>query len=613
MKPAPPAAAPSAVPGTTAQRPLPRVAIAQLNPYPGDLEGNVAKILAWIAEAKAKGADIILFPETAVTAYSIGDKHKRRSFVEENRRLVHDVIAPAAKGIVVVLGFIDFDTGRRMKDGLFARYNAYAVCAEGRVVATGRKTLLIDDGVLDDSRHYVAGRPEDIGPVTVTIGGKPLTLGLLVCQDLWDDDEPVKPARLLADAGAELLLVLNSSPFYVGKLPVRLEIARRRVAETGLPLVYCNTVGAQDNGKNIILFDGGSFALDATGALVSLLPQFEETLTTLPATTLSAAPKDGRMAAEPPTDRIAELHAALLFGITDFYKKSGVFNGVVIGLSGGIDSAVDAALLAEALGPERVLCVNMPSRFNSETTKGAAAALAKNLGCELLIHPIQAVVERKVADLVAVTGAAPKTLTLENMQARERGNILMEHSQERGFMVVGNGNKTEFQRGYATLYGDIIGALMPLGDVNKLDVYALGRLINRRAGKELIPQAIFDIVPSAELSDKQDVDKGEGDPFDYSIESPLGVELVENLRSPEELVALFRGRRLDPALWIPGPDGRSVYDKLSAEEFGRMAAGTFAAIKGSYFKRVQAPPIIIVSRRAFGFDFRETLFNRAWR
>ena len=579
-----------------------RVAIAQINPHPQDIEGNTEKILSYISRAKENGADVVVFAETIITAYAIGDKHKDRTFIAQNKRTLLEKIAPHCNDIVVILGFIDFDDHKHMKDGFFARYNAYAVIQHGKIVGQGRKTILVDDGVLDDSRHYLPGSPDEVQPVRVTIRGKEHSLGVLICQDMWDDQETVKPAQLLKKRGAELLIVLNASPYYVEKLPVRIQVAQARVKETGLPLVYCNTVGVQDNGKNIIVFDGGSFALDASGAIAHTSPQFAEDLSVHTIGTHSHIAKNH--------GRIPQLHDALVFALHDFFTKTGVFRGAVIGLSGGIDSAIDACLLVEALGAQRVLCVNMPSRFNSSLTRSAAQQLAKNLGCEYLVHPIQEVIEKKIAEYVRVAGVQPKTLTVENMQARERGNILMTYAQERGAMVVGNGNKTEFQRGYATMYGDIIGALMPLGDVNKVDVYALAQYCNTRAKKQLIPEEIFTVVPSAELSDAQRVEDGKGDPFDYWIESPLGVEIVERFTSDEELADRFTRKILDPALWTADPAGKTVYDKLTLAQFMQAAHQTRTAISQSYFKRVQAPPIIIVSPRAFGFDYRETLFAR---
>ena len=578
-----------------------RYALVQFNPVPGALEHNAARIIELGLEARSRGADIVIFPETALPGYCIADLHKDTTFVRRNRQILEDTIAPALTGIVVVLGLIDLDEGRQMADGKPARRNRYAVCQGGEVLATGEKTLLIDDGVLEDSRHYLPGSPDNVRPVEVALGDRRLRIGVLICQDMWDEEAPVSPAQLQRDRGAELLVVINSSPFHVGRLSDRRRVAAAKVRETGLPLVYANTMGVQDNGKNIILFDGGGFMLGPDAEPLTQGPLFDEG----PIMVDPGAPP----CVAPPLEPVDELHQALVMGIRDFYEKTGVFKGAVIGLSGGIDSTVDAALFVEALGAERILGVNMPSRFNSDLTIGIAEDLARDLGIEYMVHPIQDIVDAKVEGWRNVTGADPLPLTLENIQARERGNILMTASQERGYMVVGNGNKTEFQRGYATLYGDIIGALMPLGDVQKLDVYRLGRHFDDILGG-VIPGAVFEIKASAELSEAQDVTTGGGDPFDYHIEAPLGVELVERGQSPEELTRLFRSRGLDPALWVEDRTGRLVYEKLTPETFLDAARTTLRAIRASVFKRVQAPPILVVSPRAFGFDYREALLVR---
>ena len=578
-----------------------RYALIQFNPVPGALEHNAAGIIAQARAARDLGADLVVFPETALPGYCIADLHRDIDFVRRNRRILEDVVAPALADMVTVLGFIDLDEKHCMPDGRPARRNRYAVCQDGAVLAEGAKTLLIDDGVLEDSRHYLPGDPDDIRPVEIARGNQRLRIGVLVCQDMWGDASRIKPAQLLRDRGAEILVVINSSPFHVGRLAMRRAVAADRVRETGLPLLYTNTVGAQDNGKNIILFDGGGFALAPDGAPLHQGPLFEEAAEIVdPAAAPSTAPP------APDLTPIEELHRALVMGIRDFYDKTRVFRGAVIGLSGGIDSTVDAALLVEALGPDRVLGVNLPSRFNSDVTRGIAGNLARGLGIEYIVHPIQEVVDAKIATWRRVTGEEPSTLATENIQARTRGDVLMTISQERGLMVVGNGNKTEFQRGYATLYGDIIGALMPLGDVQKLDVYRIGRHLNQILGG-VIPDAVFEIKASAELSDAQDVTRGRGDPFDYHLEAPLGVELVERGKSPEDLEAAFRTQTLDPTLWAPDDAGRRIYDKLDAAAFLAAALATRSAIQASVFKRVQAPPILIVSPRAFGFDFREAL------
>lgn len=579
-----------------------RIGIAQFNPYPGDIEGNERRIIERIEQARTAGVQLLLFPECAITAYAIGDKHKNAAFIRENMRAL-ERIAAFAQGISVIIGYIELDDSRTMNDNLPARYNAYALLHDGRIHARGRKHFLIDDGIFDDSRHYLPASPDTIRPHTITIDGEQVRLGVLICQDAWDAHQQTKPARLLVDGGAELLCIINASRHLPGKRAERLELIRRHAHELHVPIIYANTVGTQDNGKNLILFDGASFAVNESAELIHAAPQFTESLEQID---LIAKP-----IAEAAYDRIRELHDALVYAIADFYEKIGAFTGAVIGLSGGIDSAVDACLLVEALGPERVLAINMPSRYNSQQTRSIAAAIAERLGIEYLIHPIEEVVAQKIHDLKQVSKRDPKTITIENIQARERGNILMEHAQERGAMVVGNGNKTEFQRGYATLYGDILGALMPLGDVNKLDVYALARHINAVMGAKPIPEELFTLPPSAELSAEQDVTKGKGDPFDYFIESPLGVELVERVRSPQQLIDDFTARRLDPELWVRDRAGKTIYDKCDAERFATLVHDAFGAIKASYFKRVQSPPIIIVSRRAFGFDYRETLYNRS--
>ena len=304
--------------------------------------------------------------------------------------------------------------------------------------------------------------------------------------------------------------------------------------------------------------------------------------------------------------RTEELYRALVFAIGGFFSRSNC-PGAVIGLSGGIDSALNAFLLVQALGKDNVVGVNMPSRFSSETTRDNAAELARRLGIEYLVHPIEEVVAKKRQDYEAVTAEKLEKLTYENMQARERGNILMTYAQQRGFFVVGNGNKTEFQRGYATLYGDIIGALMPLGDVAKTQVYRLAEWINDNFDGP-IPTPVITIPPSAELSDDQDIDEGLGDPFDYDVEAPLGVEIIEYERTPSELADLFRQRKLDPELWEPVRSNTHVYDKMTADEFEKLAWEVFRAIEATVFKRVQSPPIVKISRKAFGFDLRESMF-----
>lgn len=576
-----------------------RLCIAQFDPVPGDIEGNTARMVEWMGGAEHEGAGLVVFPEESVSGYCIGDQNRNPLLIRESLAAVTERLAPASGRCAAVVGFNGPVEGRRLCDGGMGAANRYAVLQGGRVIASGSKTLMANEGVLDDDRYFIPGDPADIRPVTIETAKGKVRLGVLVCQDMWDDYYGFKPAHLLQERGAQALVVLNASPFYAGRLTTRRRLAAQRCRETGLPLAYVNTVGVQDNGKNVILLDGGSFVTDGSGRVTAQYPMFEEGrfFYTGPQSPVPGEP-----------DRLDELYRGLVFGIRGFFARSGQ-TGAVIGLSGGIDSALSAVLLVQALGPQYVLGINMPSQFSSRTTRDNARELARRLGIEYLVHPIEDVVQHKIRDMEKVTGASPATITRENIQARERGNILMSHAQERGRFVIGNGNKTEFQRGYATLYGDIIGALMPLGDVAKTDVYRLARHVNGLHG-DPIPESIIAIPPSAELSAEQDINKGQGDPFDYDVEGPLGQELVEFERTPAQLRGLFESRKLDPELWAPLRSPVEVYDKMDADAFEQMAWEVFRAIESTVFKRIQAPPIIKISRRSFGFDFRESTFAR---
>lgn len=575
-------------------------ALHSFDPWPGEIIENKSKIINKIDEYRHK-ADILVFPEMSLPGYCIGDLHKDSEFINLQEHALKEII-DASKGITVIIGLTILDhSGKKMSDGTVARYNGFAVISDGQLIRMGKKTLLVDEGVLEDSRYFLLGKKEEIEPVEVFVKGQKIVLGIMVCQDMWDDYSEVKVADILAKKGADFLVVLNSSPFYVGKLEKRIQTALARVSETSLPLLYVNTTGIQDIGKNIVIFDGRSFAVTQSGVTVqegflteTLITTFDtnEKITELP---YWKAEKDG----------IAVLADSLIYTLREFFRRTKVFKRAVIGLSGGIDSALDALLITKALGSNSLICVNMPSRFNSDITRNIAGKIAAALDAEYYIHPIQEIVDLKKKLLEQSLGTV-SGLTIENLQARARGSILMEYSQEKAAMVIGNGNKTEFQRGYATLYGDILGAIMPLGDVNKLLVFALAAHLDPE--NRILPRELFEIVPSAELSEAHNIAQGKGDPFDYYVESPIGVEIVENARSPELLKKLFIEQGLDSGLWIPDRQGRTVYEKFSPESFYIYAQSVVRAIRKSYFKRVQAPPIPVVSPRAFGMDYRESLF-----
>ncbi|MGM0596839.1 MAG: NAD(+) synthase [Myxococcota bacterium] len=581
-----------------------KVGISSFNPAPGKLLENAKRIRKIILEASNNNFELLIFPEMALSGYCLGDLHTDNKFIKKQWELLHQIILPVSRNINLVLGLALSDDKNRMHNGEPARYNGYAAISNGKIIRTGKKTLLINEGVLEDSRYFLPGNEDEIRPVSFNFGKKgQINMGIMICQEMWDDYSPHHPARLLAAQGAQALLVLNSSPFHTTKFQMRVETARRRVEETGLPLFYANSSGIQDIGKNIVIFDGGNFAITNNFKL-EIGSFFKEKLLAVnfsPKHKISNVPQ---LQTSPP--KMAILKEALIYTLKSFLERNIFFKGAVLGLSGGIDSALDALLLVEAIGAENLLCLNLPSRFNSKITKSMAGKMAEKLQCEYIIHPIEDVFKKKISDLKAGLSQKPKQITLENMQARERGNILMQYSQERGLMVVGNGNKTELQRGYATLYGDILGAIMPLGDVSKLDIFQLIKYIDPE--NEIIPAQVVDLKPSAELSAAQNIENNLGDPFDYYIESPLGTEIIENKKSPLQLKKLFRERNLEPDLWLPDKNQLLVYDKFNADEFYKYAKELVKAISNSYFKRVQAPPVPVMTPRAFGLDCRESLF-----
>ncbi len=575
-----------------------RIFACPFQPRLGAVEENALRVVDLLGEARRQGCELAVFPETALTGYCLGDAHTDPALLDRQERVIGERLAPACRELAAVIGV----TGRAEAGGAALRHNGAVVLAQGRVIHHARKVLLANEGVLEDSRYFDPGDLDDVVPVDVPLpGGRTVRLGVLICQDMWDDGEPVHPARRLAGLGAQLLCVINASPFHLKKPALRRRIAAARVEESGLPLVYVNATSLEDVGKNLVLFDGHSFAMTADGLTESRPWTGEPAVWELP---LGHVRGPFEAPAVKPEASLAE---ALVYGIREFFAKTRPGAGAVIGLSGGIDSAVDAVLVSRALGADRLTCVNLPTRHNSPVTRSLAARIAGNLGARYVVHPIQDVVDTHTVSFEAALGRASRTLTLENLQARERGNVLMAWAQELDALVVGNGNKTEFQRGYATLYGDLIGALMPLGDVHKLLVYALGRELDPHG--TILPREIFDLIPSAELSENQNILEGKGDPFDYFIEAPLGVELIENRRTPEALRAAFEAQSLDGDLWIPDARGRSVYDKMTADTFEAAAREVRLAIARSFFKRVQSPPNIVVSPRAFGLDLHETLLG----
>ncbi len=523
-----------------------RLALAQINAVVGDLEGNRERILAAVADARSANAELVLLPELAVTGYPPEDLLLRPAFVraaEESTRAV----AAACTGITALVGT------PWSFDGSLA--NVCAVCADGEIRALYRKRLLPNYGVFDEARYFTPGADALVLPV----GGR--RVGLTVCEDIWQPG----PAADLAAAGAELLVNISASPFHVGKAEEREAMLAGRARDNGFPLAFCNLVGGQDE----LLFDGHSVVLDAEGTVLARAPGFEEHLL--------VADLGERGAVSPFEPELEQMRRALVLALRDYVAKNG-FGDVVLGLSGGIDSALVAALAADALGPERVHCVSMPSRYSSEGTQSDARRLAESVGCDFRELPIEGLVGAFHAAGVGTTG-----LAAENLQARVRGMALMSLSNEHGWLVLATGNKSELSVGYSTLYGDLAGGFALIKDVYKTDVFRLARHLNERAGRALIPVSIIERAPSAELRpgqrDEDSLPPYEG--LDRVLEA-----YVELDRSREELLA-------------EGFDAETVERAL-------------ALIDRAEYKRRQAPPGVKLRPKAFGRDRRTPITNR-WR
>ena len=571
-----------------------RLALAQINTVVGDLDGNRDLIRSRLDEARTGGADLVLFPELAVTGYPPEDLLLRSGFVRAAARSLEQ-IAAQARGVVALVGFPYFDTDL---------YNACAVCADGEVKAVYRKRFLPNYGVFDEDRYFAPGRDLVLLEIGETL------VGLTICEDMW---QPGPPATDLALAGAELLVNISASPFHVGKEVEREEMLVTRARDNSCFVAFCNAVGGQDE----LIFDGHSCVLDDEGEVVARAVGFDETLllvdveatavigrrlrdvrrralarereTTPPVQVVrvgdagvAANGAHVRPALVPFEPELEQMRLALELGLHDYVVKNG-FSDVVISVSGGIDSAVTAALTAEALGSNRLHCVSMPSRYSSEGTQTDARRLAESLGSDFREISIEPLFEAYMDALREQFAGKPADLTEENLQARIRSTLLMALSNKFGWLVVATGNKSELSVGYSTLYGDLAGGFALIKDVFKTDVFRLARHLNARAGRELIPESIIERAPSAELRPHQ-LDEDSLPPYS---------ELDKVL---EAYVELDRSR-----------------EELSSDGFDPdLVERAVALIDRAEYKRRQAPPGVRLRPKAFGRDRRTPITNR-WR
>jgi NAD+ synthase (glutamine-hydrolysing) len=549
--------------------------MAQINSTMGDLDGNIEKIKKLLADAKGCGADLVVFPELAVTGYPPQDLLLEDGFVRRNKELLEDLIEDNRVDVAGVIGFVDY----RGK----ALFNAAAVFSGNRLVGVAHKALLPTYDVFDEDRYFKPALKEEIAPVSLEINGKEVRLGVEICEDLWDRDYDLKVTALLAKKGADLIVNISGSPFHAGKMLERQKLLSEQAKRNGVPIFYVNLVGGQDE----LVFDGQSLAVDKTGNLIAVGRQFEEDLVV---TVIDLAMGTAEKVEAPVHDKTQEMFNAIVLGIRDYFRKTG-FERAVVGMSGGIDSSVTTCIAVKALGKENVIGVSMPSKFSSGHSKSDARRLAENLGIFFVQFAIQDIVDAYHKDLEEpleqirrhfdVGRHGDDDVADENIQPRVRGNCLMDISnrlKELRILVLNTGNKTEVALGYCTLYGDMAGGIGALGDVSKLEVYKLAEYVNSKAGWEVIPRGVLEKEPSPELKE------GQFDPFDFDVVSPLVDEIIENRRSKKELIEMG-------------------YPQEAVED-------TYSRIRNAEYKRRQATPSIKITPKAFGIGWKMPMVNK---
>ncbi len=564
-----------------------RVALAQLNPTVGDLEGNLELLGEAYDRAEAAGCDIVAFPELSITGYAPEDLVLKPGFVEDNLEMLGK-FAARTRRCAAVVGFVDQDRDL---------YNAAAICANGEVRGTYHKRLLPNTTVFDEQRYFTPGYDSD--PLELyLIGG--VKVGVSICEDIWS---PFGALAEQAAAGAEVNININGSPFEAGKGAARERMLATRASDAHCAVVYVYQVGGQDE----LVFDGGSVVFDHEGRLLARADQFAEdvmivdvpvppvyrkrlldprgrvTEALLPTIEVTTSPV---VHDEPPASPVAEpidadreLYEALVLGTRDYCRKNG-FDDVVIGLSGGIDSTLVAAVATDALGADHVHGVSMPSRYSSDHSKSDAATLAENLGIDFRTISIEPAFQAYLDMLGPSFEGREPGLTYENIQSRCRGQLLMALSNEFGWMVLTTGNKSEMAVGYFTIYGDSVGGYAVIKDVLKLRVYDLCRFVNRREGREVIPESVITKPPSAELRPDQRDDQSLPP---YDVLDPILELYVEDDRTAGEIVELG-------------------HDEATVRRITRL-------VDIAEYKRRQSPPGVRVSRKAFGKDRRLPITN----
>ena len=531
-----------------------KIALCQINPTVGAINQNKKSIFDWYHRAVDIGADLVVFPELSLIGYPPQDLLLRNRFIENAKNALDEIAKKST--IPIILG------NTMMEDNKL--YNCAFFCEKGEIISHYKKRLLPTYDVFDEARYFTSGSEPCV--VKLSINGENVYLGLQICEDLWDKNYSGDLVEELKAKGAEIIINLSASPYRVDRLLDRCELIQSKASDNRLSYLYCNLVGAQDE----LIFDGQSLAYNKNGELIAQGKAFEEEI-------LMVDIKNSQAINLKDSKREEKIYNALVLGVKDYFKKTN-HSEAVIGLSGGIDSSLTACIAVDALGKENVHGVSMPSKFSSQHSKDDAKLLSENLGVDYRTISIESIVSSFEESLRASYNGSEPGVAEENIQARTRGSIIMALSNKFNWLVLSTGNKTELAMGYCTLYGDMNGGLAVISDLSKTDVYALSRWVNEKAGFDCIPINSIEKPPSAELAPNQ------VDPFDYDVVSPLVTAMIEDEKSPTELIE-------------GGADPELVKD-ISRR------------IRINEYKRRQAAPGLRVTSKAFGIGRRVPIVNQ---
>jgi NAD+ synthase (glutamine-hydrolysing) len=542
-----------------------RIALGQFNATVGDIEGNVKTMKRFYEQAAKAGAEVVLFPELSVCGYPPEDLLLKGHFIDDNQTAIEH-LAKSCPEKTIIAGFAE-----RNNKGYF---NSLAVLADGRIKNIYRKSVLPNYGVFDERRYFRPGNE----PVIIDING--LSAALTICEDIWHLDWIDK--LLGSTRHKDIILNISASPFHLGKTKQRLEVLTRCAKHLGCAVAYCNLIGGQDE----LVFDGRSMFVDSTGKVIAQAKAFAEDLLIADVTragkkvVVKSVQLPARAHTPKAADETAEVYQALILGTKDYLSKNG-FRKVVVGLSGGVDSALTAVLAVAALDAENVIGITMPSKFNSPQTIHDAQKVAKNLGIKLYTIPIGGILERFNETLGAINGWTDNGVAYENLQARIRGTILMSLSNQFGYLVLTTGNKSEIAVGYSTLYGDTAGGFAVIKDVPKTIVYKLARYVNKLHRQQVIPASVIKRAPTAELRENQ---KDTDSLPEYELLDKILRDFIEENKSAQELV--------DTGL------PKDIVNRV------------IKMVESNEYKRRQSPPGVKITPRAFGRDRRMPITNR---